>query len=145
MSDFRFKCNKSKGVDNMSIIIRRNTGWQGMASKMQIKVNGEKVARVEEKGQAEVKLPKDRAYLQVTQSGVKSNEIEVKDGDIVEITSTKLYRMSTPLIIITMTILNILIRNSTYRLIVIIIIGILYTVSFLKINGFHLKVFEREK
>lgn len=127
----------------MSITIKRNTGWQGMASKMQIKVNGEKVARVEEKGQTEVELLGNRAYLQVTQSGVKSNEIEVKDGDIVEITSTKLYRMSWPLFIITMTILNILIRDLTYRLII--IIGILYTVSLLLIDGFHLKVSDREE
>ncbi len=129
----------------MSITIKRNTGWLGMASKMQIKVNGEKVARVEENGQAQVELPGDRAYLQATQSRVKSNEIEVKDGDIVEITSTKFYRMSFLLFIITMTILNILIRNSTYRLIAIIIIGILYTVSLFFIDGFHLKVSDREE
>lgn len=128
----------------MSITIKRNTGWQGMALKMQIKVNGERVARVEEKGQAEVELPGDRAYLQVTHSGVKSNEIEVKDGDTVEITSTKLYRMSLPLLITTMTILNILIQNLTYRLIAIIIIGILHIVSLSFIDGFHLKVSERE-
>lgn len=113
----------------MSITIKRNTGWLGLASKMQIKVNGEKVARIKENEHAQVELPGDRAYLQATQSGVKSNEIEVKDRDIVEIRSTKLYQMSSPFLIITMTILNILIRNSTYRLIVIIIIGILYTVS----------------
>ena len=138
-------CNKSKGVDNMSITIKRNTGWIGMALKIQIKVNGEKTAKVKEQEHAEINLPGDRAYLQVTQAGIKSNEIEVKDGDIVEITSTKLYRMSLYLLIITVTILNILIRNSTYRLIAIIISGIFYTAGLFFIDGFHLKVSDKEE
>lgn len=137
-------CNKSKGVDNMSITINRNTGWIGMALKIQIKVNGEKTAKVKEQGHAKINLPGDRAYLQVTQSGIKSNEIEVKDGDIVEITSTKLYRMNLYLLIITVIILNVLIRNSTYRSIAIIIICILDIISLFFINGFYLKVSDKK-
>jgi hypothetical protein len=129
----------------MLITIKRNTGWQGIALKMCIKVNGEKVAMVEEQKKAEVNISRDRAYVQVTQSGIKSNEIEVKDGDILEITSTKLYRMNLPLLIITITIFNILIPNSIHSIIAIIIIGTLDIISLFLFKGFHIKVSEREE
>lgn len=63
----------------MSIIIKRNTGWIGSLTKVQIKLNGEKVASVKVNQQVEVELLNDKAYIKATQFGTKSNEIEVKD------------------------------------------------------------------
>ncbi|NLJ97650.1 MAG: hypothetical protein GX320_00020 [Tissierellia bacterium] len=52
--------------------IKRNTGWQGMASEIQIKVNGVRVASVADNQQVEVELPDNKAHLKVTQFGIKS-------------------------------------------------------------------------
>ncbi len=38
-----------KGADNLSITIKRNTGSNGIASKIQIKLNGKEVASIMEK------------------------------------------------------------------------------------------------
>lgn len=122
----------------MSIRIERNTGWMGMGSKIQIRVDGEKIASVSENQYVQVELPGDKAHLKVTQFGVKSNEIEVKDGDIVKIMSKRWYRMSVPLLISIMIFTN-LILDLKYRLIVI----VLYIISSYLIDGFYLEVSNR--
>jgi hypothetical protein len=124
----------------MSIIIKRNTGWIGSLTKVQIKLNGEKVVSVKKNQQVEVELPNDKAYIKATQFGTKSNEIEVKDGDILEIT-TKWYQMSIPITIIVF-LFNNFIPDSIYR-IVALIIAVLSTISILLIDGFYIKVLDR--
>ncbi len=90
----------------MSITIKRKTGYIGMLTKIQIKLNDEKVASIENNQQIDIQLPEGKALLKVTQFGTKSNEIEVKDGDIVKITMTKLNLMIVPLMFITIFITN---------------------------------------
>lgn len=90
----------------MSITIKRNTGWIGGFSKIQIKLNGEKVAAVMQNQQVEVELPDNKAYIETNQFGTKSNEIEVKDGDILEITTTKWCRISVIIIIVVFPLMN---------------------------------------
>ena len=126
----------------MSITIKRNTGWIGSAAKIQIKLNGDKVASVNENQQVEVKLPNDKAYIKATQFEIKSNEIEVKDGDIVEITSKKWYQMSLPVIIFVIFSMN-FISNSTYRIAALISVCVLYIISILLMDGFYLRVIDR--
>lgn len=126
----------------MTITIKRNTGWQGAGSNIQIKVNDEKVASISENQHLEVELPHDKAHLKVSQIGIKSNEIEVKDGDIVEIISTSWYRMNFPLFIAVMA-LPIFIPG-WYRLITIFSLSLLLVISLFLIDGFYLKVLERE-
>lgn len=53
----------------MSIIIKRNTGWIGSLTKVQIKLNGERVVSVKKNQQVEVELPNDKAYIKATQFG----------------------------------------------------------------------------
>jgi translation initiation factor IF-1 len=127
---------------DMSITIKRNTGWIGSAAKIQIKLNGDKVASVNENQQVEVKLPNDKAYIKATQFEIKSNEIEVKDGDIVEITSKKWYQMSLPVIIFVIFSMN-FISNSTYRIAALISVCVLYIISILLMDGFYLRVIDR--
>ncbi len=127
----------------MSIIIKRNTGWIGSLTKVQIKLNGEKVVSVKENQQVEVELPNDKTYIKATQFGTKSNEIEVKDGDILEITTTKWYRMSIPITIIVF-LFNNFIPDSTYR-IATLIIAVLSIISILLIKGLYLKILGREQ
>ena len=83
----------------MSIKIKRSTGWEGSATKMQIIVNGEKLATINKNEILEVELPSDKNSLKVRQFGVRSNEIEVKDGDILEVKYKVWYQAIFPLII----------------------------------------------
>ncbi|MCB2299591.1 hypothetical protein [Clostridium tagluense] len=127
----------------MSITIKRNTGWQGTGSKIQIKVNGEKAYSVMENNSVDIELPEGKAHIKVTQFGIKSNEIVVKEGDIIRITSTRLTRMSFPLILIIQG-LTILIPNLKYRLTIFLTLCALIIISIFLFNGFHLSVYDKE-
>jgi ribosomal protein S17 len=133
----------NKGGNNMSITIKRNTGWQGMSSKIQIEVNGEKADSVMENNSVDVELPDGKAHIKVTQFGIKSNEIAVKEGDIIRITSTRWIRMSFPLVLIIF-FLTIFLPNLTYGLTIFFVLGALIVISIFLFNGFHLSVFDRE-
>jgi len=113
-----------------------------MGSKIQILVNGVKVARVSDKQEVEVEFPDNKAQLKVKQTGIKSNEVEVKDGDIIEITQTKWHRMSFPLMMAVMFFSN-FIPSLTYRLIATFSLGGLLIISIFIIDGFYLKVSDR--
>lgn len=126
----------------MSITIKRNTGWFGMGTQIQIKVNGEKIAIVADKQHVEVELPDNKAHLKVTQTGIKSNEIEVQDGDIIEILQTRWHLMSFPLMMAVM-FFTIFIPGLTYRLIATLSLGVFFIISLFLIDGFYLKVFDR--
>ena len=121
----------------MSVLVRRNTGWQGSASKIQIKINGEKIDSVGDNQEVNVRLPDGKAQLKVTQFGVKSNEIEIEDGDIIDITVTRWHRMSFPIQVIAMFFLFIS-PNFEYKTSLIFFIGILYIISLVFLEGFSL-------
>lgn len=69
----------------MSVTIIRRTGWLGMAARIAIAVNGEKKARIGFRENLQLSLPTETAVLSVSQFGAKSNAVEVKDGDTVEL------------------------------------------------------------
>lgn len=75
----------------MSVTIKRKTGLLGVASKMSIKVNGEKVTKIANEEVVDIDIDAESTLLRVTQFGTRSNQIEVKDGDVVEINTTKIY------------------------------------------------------
>lgn len=83
----------------MSITIKRNTGWEGSSTKMKIIVNGEKVAAINKNQTLEVELYGAENSLKVRQFGMRSNEIEVRDGDILEVKFKGSYKVLFPLII----------------------------------------------
>lgn len=128
----------------MAITIKRNTGWIGSISKIKIKLNGEKVASVVNNQQIEVELPDNKAFIKAVQQGVKSNEIEVQNGDILEIKTTLWNKASLPLIIVLLSLSN-LIFDSTHQIIADIFIAIFSIVSILLIDGFHLEILDREQ
>ncbi len=105
----------------MSIIINRNTGWNAWFLGIQIIVNGEKVNTIEENKSMEIDLDNQKALLKVQQFGIESKEIEVKDGDVLEIKSSWMY--------ITMSI--------------IILSVIIFSLIFL--NGFKIETLDRNK
>ena len=127
----------------MSVTIKRNTGWAGTGSNVQIQVNGEKIASVMNHQHILINLQDSPARLKATQFGIKSNEIKVKSGDTVELTSTWISRLSFPLIMIPM-LFTIFIPSIKYRIIAIFSICIFLVVLMLLIDGFHLKVLTDE-
>lgn len=123
----------------MAITIKRNTGWIGGATDLQIRLNGEKAAKVMENQTVEVEFPGNKAYIKATQFGTKSNEIEVKDGDILEITTKRWRKMSFYIIIVAF-VLTSFILDPTYRIAVFIPLLVLSTISTFLIDGFYIKV-----
>jgi hypothetical protein len=73
----------------MSITIVRHTGWMGMGSAIEVKINAQKVVKVGNEQQVIVELPSNRAQLAVSLSGTKSNTLTVEDGETIKITTLK--------------------------------------------------------
>lgn len=65
--------------------IKRNTGISGAGSRIKVYVNDEKAATIKQNRQVELELPADEAKVSVSQLGVRSNELIVKEGQVVEI------------------------------------------------------------
>lgn len=83
----------------MSITIRRSTDT-GATGKMQVIINGEKVAAIDEGESLEVEIPNEVSILKVRRFGVRSNEIEVRDGDVLEIKYKRWHLILLPLVIV---------------------------------------------
>ena len=126
----------------MSITIKRNTGWMGSAAKIQIRLNGKNIAGVTNNQSVDVEIPDREAHLKVTQFGIKSNQVRVRDGDMIRITSTSWLRISFLLLII-IYFLTIFLSNSTYRLTVYFVVGVLIFITTFLFNGFQLNVSDK--
>ncbi|MBG9983459.1 hypothetical protein HYO62_01005 [Aerococcaceae bacterium DSM 111022] len=119
--------------------IKRNTGFSGSLSKINIYINDEKVARIKQNQQIDLELPSDTAKIHVTQGGVHSNELVVKEGQVIEITNSSWFRIYYPLLFISFWLIAVLIPH-TYKIIVYITILIVtFALTYFK-NGFDLKV-----
>lgn len=122
----------------MGIIINRETGWQGGGSKIQIKLNGKIVAAIHEKEMINLEVPENIVRVQVRQFGISSNEIEVVDGAKLEIRSTKLMKVSFPLMLLINFLTN-FIPDLHFRTITFLILNGLLILSLFLFNGFYLK------
>lgn len=128
----------------MAIEIKRNTGWWGMGSRIQIWINNEKVDKIMEKKTKDIMFSSETASLKVTMAGIKSKKIQVSSGDVVEIEASKWYSWSIPLLIV-LNFLTIFIPSLTYRLIALVTASVLILVSMYVFNGFKLKVTKNKK
>lgn len=73
----------------MSITIKRNTNWLGSGTNCSILLNGKKVAKIARNQKINLDISNEKTQLRVSQFGSKSNEVDVTDGDIVEIKTGK--------------------------------------------------------
>jgi hypothetical protein len=105
-------------------------------------LNGENLAGVNNNQSVDVEIPAGETHLRVTQFGIKSNLIRVKDGDIIRITSTRWLRMSFPLMV-TIYFLTMFLSNLTYRPTTIFVFGVLIVIRTIFFNVLHLNVSER--
>lgn len=128
----------------MHIRVARNTGWQGSGSTIRILANGEKVLSVSHKREAEIEIPHEKVRLKASQFGAKSNEIEVRDGDLINITSTAWNRWSYPVLILFL-FFTILLPSTQMKFIVTLLVGGLYVGSMFFMDTYHLEVQSTEE
>lgn len=125
----------------MSVTIKRNTGFLGRGLRVTVKLNREKIAKIGYGETITVELPADSAHLEVSQSGSKSNALDVSDEDTIEITTTKWSYLIYFLIALS----PILLKSVTDSFIfAIIIVLMLVTISVYLVEGFNLTVLNRK-
>ena len=122
----------------MAITIVRRTGIIGMAGTIAIKINGKKVDKVKTEQQIEVNIPNDSVKLQVSQSGMRSNELEVSDGETIEITTPKWSSLILFLLIILPSLLN-FIPNYQFGIMGIIIYSFIVIILFSAVKWYRIK------
>ena len=127
----------------MSITIKRNNGWSGTDSGIQIKINDKKVASINEKRSLEIQLHDEHNYIQVTQFGLKSKKVDVEKGDILEIKQSWWHKMSFPFSLL-IYFLVMFIPDLRSKLIAILTLGIMHDFSLYIFNGFKINVLNRE-
>jgi hypothetical protein len=123
----------------MTVTINRKTGWSGSNSTISIKLNGEKVKKIKHNQEVNLAIQNDSAHLKGGGFGAKSNKIEVKDGDVVEITTTKWGYISYYFYLVFLIIMFFIIEVYSELLI---IIPTLLFISFLLINTYHLNILD---
>ncbi|HLR91903.1 MAG TPA: hypothetical protein VK048_02485 [Atopostipes sp.] len=69
----------------MAVMIKRDTGIFGTMSDFQVIVNGEKVETIKNGDIIELELDQPKAVIQFSQLGIKTNELQVKDGESIEL------------------------------------------------------------
>lgn len=127
----------------MSVTVKRNTGTLGMGAKFSVKVNGEKVTKIAHEEAIELDIKDENASLRVSQFGSRSNQIQVKDGDVVEVTTTRLAYLAFLIpfifIVVSNTVENVYYSTSTFVLMVLLMLVILFM-----FNCYRLKVVGRK-
>lgn len=78
----------------MSVTVKRKTGASGAGSRIHIKLNGKKVSKIAHQQTLKLDVQDEPAKIKVEQFGVKSNEIKVENGDVVEIKTAKITYIS---------------------------------------------------
>lgn len=127
----------------MSITVVRRTGLIGTILKMTIKINGERVAKIANGQKLEMAIPNNVVQICVTQSGVKSNTIEVKDGERVQIKSNKWSNRIYVLYYIIF-ITGLFTSNSLYKSIALLVILLLGFILLFIVNSFQLTILDDE-
>lgn len=127
----------------MSITVVRRTGLIGTILKMTIKINGERVAKIANGQKLEMVIPNNVVQICVTQSGVKSNTIEVKDGERVQIKSNKWSNRIYVLYYIIF-ITGLFTSNSLYKSIALLVILLSGFILLFIVNAFQLTILDDE-
>jgi len=128
----------------MHIRVARNTGWIGSGTSIRILANGEKILSISHKQEAEIEIPHEKVRLKASQFGARSNDIEVRDGDLINITSTAWNRWSYPVLMLFL-FFTILLPSTQLKLMVTLPLGGLYVGSMFFMDTYHLEVQSSEE
>lgn len=122
----------------MAITIVRRTGIIGMAGTIAIKINGKKVDKIKTEQQIKIDITNDSVRLQVSQTGVRSNELEVSDGEKIEITTPKWSSFILFLLIILPSLLK-FIPNYKFSMLGIIVYSVIVIIMFSVMKWYRIK------
>jgi len=120
----------------MTIRIRRNTGFLGSLSAIKVKINGEKAAKINQN--IELEIPGDTAAVRVSQFGQKSNEMRVKDGDSLVITTRPWVKLLFILLVLISVAISTIIE-SRYNITVLVIMLVIVIGVYSLFDGFRLQ------
>ena len=123
----------------MSIKVIRKTNVIGMGSPIHIKLNGKKIEKIEAEERLEIEMTDSHANLSVSQTGTKSNQLEVRNGDTIEITSTNWAVIVRALPAIVILLVSFLSDNTNHVLLSAIIAVALVIISTFLFNAYHIK------
>jgi len=119
----------------MSIKVKRKTGIFGVIFDFKVFINGEEVERIQNNEIIDIEIPDEEAVIQLSQLGVKTNEVSVEDGDYLEV-STNVWGIYSIFAIILLLSMSRLFVPDVIRYGVL----LLYFVSAFFINGMFYKV-----
>ena len=119
--------------------IKRNTGYSGALARISIYINDELVETIKRNQQIELELPTEEATIFVSQMGVRSNKLVVTEGQVVEITNSSRWRITSILFVIALFFIGLLLPFE-YRIFGYIALLILSIVQVYYVEGFELKV-----
>lgn len=71
----------------MSVEIKRDTGIIGVMTNFKVLANGEEVDKIQNNETINVEIPGQEAVVQLSQLGVKTKEIAVKERDRLKVSS----------------------------------------------------------
>ncbi|MDN6731158.1 MAG: hypothetical protein L0L39_03140 [Atopostipes suicloacalis] len=119
--------------------IKRSTGISGSLASTKIYVDNQLAAKIKENQRIDLELPNGEAKIYVSQFGNHSNELVVKDGQVLEITNSFWFYFNFIFLFTAMIFINIFIPFN-YRIIGYILpLTLSIALSHFK-NGFDLKV-----
>lgn len=127
----------------MSVRIKRKTGILGMGANISVKVNGEKVTKIAYEEDIELDIKNANALLRVSQFGAHSNQIEVEDGDVIEVKTTKIAYIAFFLPFLYL-IANTIVPMVPYIMNNFILVLLLMLFIFFTFNGYRLNVIDRK-
>lgn len=120
----------------MHVRIKRSTGMTGVISNFNILLDDDKVKTIKNQEIIDLPIPDNGATLQVTQSGAKSQKVQVKDGDELEITTTFLGKYGIFILILVAAIAGLLFNNYVryslfiiYMIALIVVDGLMYDLT----------------
>lgn len=138
----RINLGVEKNGGLMAITIKRKTSWIGTGSTIALYINGKKEGKISNHEETQVNLESQNARLRVSQLGGKSNEIEVADGQTVEITTTKVGVILFYLFFLSMFVTGLVLQDITSKLISVAALFTLFCASYFYVEQFQLKVVE---
>ena len=110
-----------------------------MGSPIHIKLNGKKIEKIEAEERLEIEMTDSHANLSVSQTGTKSNQLEVRNGDTIEITSTNWAVIVHALPAIFILLVSFLSDNTNHVILSAIIAVALVIISTFLFNAYHIK------
>ena len=143
---FGFKKKYKKLIDELNlkelthlIGVKRNTGFSGVLSTMKVYIDGQEVAKIKQNQQIEIELAREEAILSVTQFGNHSNELLVKDGQVVEISNSSWLAFYYTFVFIMLFLISFFLSPAYQTIAYIILLGSSFALIYFK-NVFELKV-----